>query len=138
MLFRSEPAAAQRWGLGDFLAQPGHWPLLAELYLLSLSAGLFSVPMYALVQWRSPPSHRARIIAANNILNALYMIASALIVGALRSAGLGIPGVFGLLALANVAAAGLLFLRVPDYPRRCAAWLPPTMIVRPPRPPRRR
>ena len=118
-----EPAAAQRWGLGDFLAQPGHWPLLAELYLLSLSAGLFSVPMYALVQWRSPPSHRARIIAANNILNALYMIASALIVGALRSAGLGIPGVFGLLALANVAAAGLLFLRVPDYPRRCAAWL---------------
>jgi MFS family permease len=117
-----EPAAT-RWGLGDFLAQPGHWPLLAELYLLSLSAGLFSVPMYALVQWRSPPSHRARIIAANNILNALYMIASALIVGALRSAGLGIPGVFGLLALANVAAAGALFTLEPAYAQRCRAWL---------------
>jgi uncharacterized membrane protein YciS (DUF1049 family) len=118
-----EPATATRWGLGDFLAQPGHWPLLAELYLLSLSAGLFSVPMYALVQWRSPPSHRARIIAANNILNALYMIASALIVGALRSAGLGIPGVFGLLALANVAAAGALFTLEPAYAQRCRAWL---------------
>jgi hypothetical protein len=57
--------------------------VLADLALLSLFAGLYSVPMYALIQMRSQPTHRARIIAANNILNALFMIASSLIAGAL-------------------------------------------------------
>ena len=50
---------------------------MVDLVLLSLFAGLYSVPMYALIQLRAPPTHRARIIAANNILNALFMIASA-------------------------------------------------------------
>jgi hypothetical protein len=50
----------------------------ADLFLLSLFAGMYSVPMYALIQLRSPATHRARIIAANNILNALFMIVSAL------------------------------------------------------------
>ena len=72
-----------------------------------MSAGLFSVPMYALIQLRAPASHRARIIAANNILNALFMIASSLLVGALLSAGVSIPAVFGLMALANALVAGL-------------------------------
>ena len=58
-------------GLGVFLAQPAHWRVMADLALLSLFAGLYSVPMYALIQLRSQPTHRARIIAANNILNAL-------------------------------------------------------------------
>ena len=49
---------------------------MADLFLLSLFAGLYSVPMYALIQMRCQPSHRARIIAANNILNALFMIVS--------------------------------------------------------------
>jgi hypothetical protein len=57
-------------GAGGFLADPGHWRVMADLGLLALSAGLYSVPMYALIQLRSPPTHRARIIAANNILNA--------------------------------------------------------------------
>lgn len=57
-----------------FLAQPAHWRVLADLGLLSASAGVFSVPMYALIQVRSRASHRSRIIAANNILNALDLV----------------------------------------------------------------
>jgi 1-acyl-sn-glycerol-3-phosphate acyltransferase len=109
--------------LGSFLAQPRHWHVLADLFLLSLSAGLYSVPMYALIQLRSPASHRARIIAANNILNALFMICSSLIVGALISHGLGIAQVFGLLALANALVAGWIFLVVPEYLLRFIAWV---------------
>jgi hypothetical protein len=56
---------------------------MADLALLSLFAGLYSVPMYALIQLRAQPTHRARIIAANNILNALFMIASSVIAGVL-------------------------------------------------------
>jgi 1-acyl-sn-glycerol-3-phosphate acyltransferase len=78
--------------------------------------------MYALIQLRSPPSHRARIIAANNILNALFMIASSLIVGALLSAGVSIPQVFGLIALANLIIGAYIFLVVPEYLLRFLAW----------------
>ncbi len=111
------------WALGAFLAQPPHWRVLFDLFMLSLSAGLYSVPMYALIQMRAPPSHRARIIAANNILNALFMIAASLIVGALLSAGLGIAQVFGLVALANALVAGYIFLLVPEYLLRFVAWV---------------
>jgi MFS family permease len=63
--------------VGAFMSQHAHWRVMIDLALLSLFAGLYSVPMYALIQLRSQPTHRARIIAANNILNALFMIVSA-------------------------------------------------------------
>ena len=122
------PVAAQ--GVSSFLAQPAHWRVLADLFLLSMSAGLYSVPMYALIQLRSPASHRARIIAANNILNALFMIASSLLVGALLSAGVGIPAVFGLVALTNALVAGYIFLLVPEYLLRFVAWVLSRLIYR--------
>ncbi len=82
--------------LSQFFAQPAHWRVIADLGLLSLFVGLFSVPMYALIQLRSPASHRARIIAANNILNALFIIVSSLGAGLLLGAGFtharGLPG----------------------------------------------
>jgi len=65
---------------------------MIDLFMLSLSAGLYSVPMYALIQTRALASHRARIIASNNILNALFMIASSLIAGALLHFGVSIAG----------------------------------------------
>lgn len=122
--------AATLHGVGSFLQQPAHWRVLADLYALSVSAGLYSVPMYALIQLRSPPSHRARIIAANNILNALFMIASSLIVGALLSAGVGIPQVFGLLALANLVVGAYIFLIVPEYLLRFVAWVLSRLVYR--------
>ncbi|HMX09777.1 MAG TPA: MFS transporter, partial [Burkholderiaceae bacterium] len=79
---RALPQPAAALGLGAFLAQPAHWRVMADLGLLALFAGLYSVPMYALIQLRSQPTHRARIIAANNILNALFMIVSSLGAGA--------------------------------------------------------
>lgn len=110
-------------GVAAFLSLPAHWRVLGDLFALSLSAGLYSVPMYALIQLRSPPSHRARIIAANNILNALFMIASSLIVGALLSAGWRIAEVFGLLALANLVVGAYIFIIVPEYLLRFVAWV---------------
>ncbi len=116
--------------LGSFLAQPAHWRVMADLALLSLFAGLYSVPMYALIQLRSAPTHRARIIAANNILNALFMIASAVIAGALLHAGLSIPQVFLVVGLANAVVAGYIFLLVPEYLLRFVAWVLSRLVYR--------
>ena len=123
-------AAAGYYSLGGFLAQPAHWRVMADLALLSLFAGLYSVPMYALIQLRSQPTHRARIIAANNILNALFMIASSLIAGALLGAGLTVPQVFLLTGLANAVVAFYIFMLVPEYLLRFVAWVASRFIYR--------
>ena len=115
--------ASSLLGLGEFLARPAHWRVMADLALLALSAGLYSVPMYALIQLRSPATHRARIIAANNILNALFMIASSLIAGALLGAGFTVPQVFLFTALANAVVGLYIFLLVPEYLLRFIAWV---------------
>src|SRR5205823_5829162 len=100
--------------LAAFFAEHQHWRVMADLALLSLFAGLYSVPMYALIQMRSQPSHRARIIAANNILNALFMIVSAVGVGLLLKLGLTIPQVFLVTGLLNALVAGYIFLLMPE------------------------
>jgi hypothetical protein len=90
---------------------------------LSLFAGLYSVPMYALIQLRSQASHRARIIAANNILNALFMIASSVLAGLMLKTGFSVPEVFLATGLANAGVTGAVFVAVPEYWVRCRAVL---------------
>ncbi len=116
--------------LPEFLAMPAHWRVLADLALLSLFAGLYSVPMYALIQLRAQPTHRARIIAANNILNALFMIASSVIAGVLLKAGMTIPQIFLLVGLANAVVAFYIFMLVPEYLLRFIAWVASRIVYR--------
>jgi len=116
--------------LGSFVSAPAHWRVMADLGGLSLFAGLYSVPMYALIQLRSQPTHRARIIAANNILNALFMIVSALGVGVLLSAGFSIPQVFLVVGLLNAVVAFYIFLLVPEYLLRFVAFVLSRCIYR--------
>ena len=116
--------------LQAFVAQPAHWRVMADLALLSLFAGLYSVPMYALIQLRSQPSHRARIIAANNILNALFMIVSSIGVGALLAANFTIPEVFLITGLLNAVVAFYIFMLVPEYLLRFVAFMVTRLVYR--------
>ncbi|MEJ6003118.1 MFS transporter [Paucibacter soli] len=124
------PVAQGQLGLGEFLALHAHWRVLADLCLLALFAGLYSVPMYALIQLRAQPTHRARIIAANNILNALFMIASSVLAGALLGAGLSIPEIFLAVGLANAVVAAYIFLVVPEYLLRFIAFMLSRLVYR--------
>ena len=116
--------------LAQFIAQAAHWRVMADLALLSLFAGLYSVPMYALIQLRSAPTHRARIIAANNILNALFMIVSSIGVGLLLKANFSIPQVFLITGLLNAVVAFYIFMLVPEYLLRFIAWVLTRLIYR--------
>lgn len=126
---RSLPAS-EIMGLAAFMAQGAHWRVMLDLALLSLFAGLYSVPMYALIQMRSQPTHRARIIAANNILNALFMIGSSLIAGALLGAGFTVPQIFLFTGLANAVVAFYIFMLVPEYLLRFVAWVSSRFVYR--------
>jgi len=121
---------ASGMGIPQFIAQAAHWRVMADLALLSLFAGLYSVPMYALIQLRSQPSHRARIIAANNILNALFMIVSAVGVGLMLKLGFSIPEVFLITGLLNAVVAFYIFLLVPEYLLRFIAFVATRVIYR--------
>jgi 1-acyl-sn-glycerol-3-phosphate acyltransferase len=116
--------------VASFIAQSAHWRVMADLGLLALFAGLYSVPMYALIQLRSPDSHRARIIAANNILNALFMIASSLMVGLLLALAFTLPQVFLITALLNAVVGAYIFLLVPEYLMRFLAFIASHFIYR--------
>ncbi len=105
------------------LSLPAVWRVLFDLVMLGVFGGFFIVPMYALVQLRSSPEHRARIIAANNILNALFMVVGALGAAALLGEGLSIPALFGLGALLNAAVALYIYGLVPEFLLRFIAWL---------------
>jgi 1-acyl-sn-glycerol-3-phosphate acyltransferase len=124
------PMTAAELGWAAFMRQPAHWRVMADLGLLSLFTGIYSVPMYALIQLRSQPTHRARIIAANNILNALFMIASALIAGALLKDGFTVPQVFLFTGIANAVVAFYIFMLVPEYLLRFVAWVLTRLIYR--------
>jgi len=120
---RGAPLLSHLSGVSEFLLQPSHWRVLADLFLLAMFGGFYSVPLYALIQTRSQPSHRARIIAANNILNALLMILSALMALALTAIGFTIPQLFLTTALLNVLVAIFIYAQVPEFLLRFVMWL---------------
>ena len=105
------------------LSMPAIWRVLFDLMMLGVFGGFFIVPLYALVQIRSAPEQRARIIAANNILNALFMVVGALGAAAALGAGLSIPALFGLAALLNALVAIYIYGLVPEFLLRFMAWM---------------
>ena len=110
-------------GIQSFMTQHAHWRVMVDLLLLSLFVGIYSVPMYALIQQQSHHSECARIIAANNIMNALFMIASSLIAGAMLGAGSMIPEVMCWTGVANAVVTLGVFIAEPSYWHRFSAWL---------------
>jgi 1-acyl-sn-glycerol-3-phosphate acyltransferase len=127
---RSLPPTTVALDVVQFLALSAHWRVLLDLALLSLFAGIYSVPMYALIQIRCVPTHRARIIAANNILNALFMIVSSVGVGLLLGAGFTVPQVFLVVGLLNAVVAVYIFLLVPEYLLRFLAFVLTHVVYR--------
>ena len=109
--------------LGEFVRDAGHWRLLADLLLIGVFGGFYIVPLYALIQIRSEPSRRSRVIAGNNILNALFMVSAALLAIVLFQVGFTIPQLFLATALLNAAVAVYIYTLVPEFLMRFLVWL---------------
>jgi 1-acyl-sn-glycerol-3-phosphate acyltransferase len=124
-LFFATPGAALVKDLSatQFLAQPGSFRVLFDLAMIGVFGGFYIVPLYALVQSRSEEAHRSRIIAGNNILNALFMVVAAAIAIVLLKAGLSIPALFLVVAVMNAAVALFIYRLVPEFLMRFIVWL---------------
>jgi 1-acyl-sn-glycerol-3-phosphate acyltransferase len=111
-------------GIAAMLAQPHVWRILTDLVLMAIFSGFFIVPLFALVQSRSDVSRVSRVIAANNILNALFMVvAAALSWLLLNKAGLSIPGLLLATALMNAVVAIYIYTLVPEFLLRFIDWV---------------
>mgnify|MGYP006175158833 FL=1 len=100
------------------------WWILGSILGIGLFGGFYIVPLYALIQSRTVEHERARVIAANNILNALFMVISAIVsILFLSVAELSIPQLFLTISLMNIAVNSYIFKIVPEFSMRFMIWL---------------
>jgi 1-acyl-sn-glycerol-3-phosphate acyltransferase len=109
--------------VGAFFREPTHWRVALDLVAIGLFGGFYIVPLYALIQQRSDPEYRSRIIAANNILNAVFIVVSAAAAIGLLRAGVSIPELFLVTGLMNAVVASFIYTLVPEFLMRFLAWL---------------
>ena len=98
----------------EFLSHFSSWHILLDFFMIAVCGGVYIVPLYAIMQQRSNPAHTARIIAANNVLNALFMVFSAIFSGVMLKFGFTIPQVFLSIAIANGFVAIYICNLLPD------------------------
>jgi MFS family permease len=109
--------------MAGFVAQHGSWRILLDCVLIGVFGGFYIVPLFAMIQTRSERTHVSRTIAGVNILNALFMVISALIAMFLLKSGFTIPQIFMATALTNAVVAIWLCMMVPEFFTRFLAWL---------------
>jgi hypothetical protein len=107
----------------QFLAQPGAWRPLLDLALIGVFGGFFIVPLYALVQQRTPRDATSRVIAANNILNAIFIVAAAVFGALVLKSGLTIPGLLLTAGIMNAFVAAYIYGLVPEFLLRFICWM---------------
>ncbi|MES1984032.1 MAG: acyl-[ACP]--phospholipid O-acyltransferase [Pseudomonadota bacterium] len=92
-------------GIAAFVATQGSWRIMADLFVIAFSGGMFIVPLYAILQTFSPPAERSRTIAANNIVNSLITVTVVAVVTFMLARGESVPGVIGAMGFATLAVA---------------------------------
>lgn len=124
-LFFASPTNAPGKVLGamEFLQLPGSWRVLFDLMMIGIFGGFYIVPLYALIQSRSEPSHQSRVIAGNNIMNAFFMVLAAGLAILGLSLGMTIPQLFLLTGVLNAMVAIYIYKLVPEFLMRFLVWL---------------
>ncbi len=131
-LYLAQPqiAVGPAGSIAGFLTRPGGLRIWFDLAMIGAFAGVYSVPLYALIQKRSNRQHLSRIIAANNIINSLLIVAAAIMSMVLLNAGMSIPELFLVIAGLNALVAIYIFSLLPEFLMRFLAWLIVSLVFR--------
>ncbi len=109
--------------LTQFLSEPYSIRIIFDLFFISVSGGIYTVPLYTIMQHHTEASHRSRVVAYNNILNAVYMVGSAVIIMGLNMMGAGTISLFLIFALMNLFISFRTYLNLPHFTLRFWAWI---------------
>lgn len=110
-------------GAKEFLQAAGSFRILCDILLIGVFGGLYIVPLFALVQQRSDQTHLSRVIAGNNIFNALFMVLAAIMSAVLLNSGMTIAQLFLLVALFNAVVGICICTIVPEFFTRFLVWI---------------
>jgi 1-acyl-sn-glycerol-3-phosphate acyltransferase len=124
------PADGALFTVAEYLQQPGGIHVLLDLFMIAVFSGFYTVPLMTFIQQRSAGSERSRVIAGNNILNALLMVLSSIVLMALMAKEVSIPGIFLILALLNAAVALYIYSVIPEFLLRFVAWCAANVLYR--------
>ena len=124
------PAEGVMLTVAQYLRQPGGVHVLVDLFMIAVFSGFYTVPLMTFIQQRSASAERSRVIAGNNILNALLMVLSSFMLVGLLAAAVSIPGIFLILALLNVAVAIYIYTVIPEFLLRFVAWCLANVLYR--------
>lgn len=114
----------QFYGVESFISEPKHIRVMMDLFLVGVSGGVFIVPLYSFIQSRSNQGECARSIAANNIMNALFMVGSALVsIFVLSVLSLSVLELFAIMAVGNFLVAIYVYRQVPEFTQRFISYL---------------
>ena len=108
------PSGRQDLGIAAFVAIPAAWRIIFDLAALSVCGGMFVIPLYAILQTRSPEDERSRILAANNIVNAGVTVLAILVATVLLKLGLSIAQLIALMGLATLGVALVACVLLPQ------------------------
>lgn len=124
------PAPAQLLDIGQFLSTTAGLQIAFDLVMLAMSGGILIVPLYAFVQWRADPSETSRVIAANNVINAIAMVAGQVGLIAFYKAGFAVVDVMFALFVLNTAVAIYIYTVVPEFMLRFMVWALSVVVYR--------
>ena len=97
--------------------------ILLDIVMLGAFGGIYSVPLYAMIQERADQRHLSRIIAANNIINSLFIVMAAVMALLLLNADLSIPALFAIVGVLNAFFAAAIYMALPEFIGRFRVWI---------------
>jgi 1-acyl-sn-glycerol-3-phosphate acyltransferase len=124
------PVATELLRIPAFFAAASSVRIVVDLFLIAVFSGFYTVPLFTLLQQRPEPAVRSRVIAANNIVNSLFIVASSAFLMLLLAVGVTIPHIFIVLAVLNVVVALYIYTVIPEFLLRFGAWCVANVMYR--------
>jgi len=124
------PLDGHLMGIGEYLGHPGAIRVLADLFMIAVSAGFYTVPLMSFIQLRTRADQRSRVIAGNNIINSGLMVISSVTLVVLLASGRTIPWIFFMLGVLNALVALYIYTVIPEFLLRFVAWGAANVVYR--------
>lgn len=130
LFFLDIPATHTAYSILELLKTTTGVRISFDLFMLAISSGFLTVPLYTLIQERSEPQYRSRIVAGNNFMNAMFMVVSALMISLFLYLEVSIPQMFLILAILNAFVSLYIYSVIPEFFIRFFVWILANLLYR--------
>ena len=117
------PQSETLYTIGEVLNHAPNWRILFDIFMIGISSGFYIVPLYALIQERCDRGHISRVIAANNIINSIFMVVAGLAAMLILGNDISIPGLIFITGIMNFVVAVYIYKMITEFLWRFVVWV---------------